>query len=502
MCKCKKECQKLSAEHKQQLFLNFYKCKLEQQGTFLLGLMQLGVVKRRRHGQYNDPADSRRQTTVYYTVPDGNGNHVEVCRKTFSEIFALSHKRVQVLQEKKKKGECVYVDARGKHGAPRKYSEDDRKQVCEHIKSFPIEENHYSRERSRKESLSPDLNMSRLFKAFTIRFPGTKVTYNYYADTFKKHFPHLRFGRPKSDTCSTCDLLHAKIKCNPRDTQHNAALELHQRKAKKAMTALHKDKLLSQTPSSDTCMVTVDLQKVLYVPSLTHCEMYYSRQLSCFNLCVHVSDTEDAYMCLWNESVSGRGGNEIVSSLLKVISLLPSNKRKLVIWTDNCIGQNKNKMMVLALVHLVAKGRFDEISHKFLVSGHSFLPCDRDFAMIEKRKRVSKIFVPHDLETLITSSRPKHPYIIVNMEKNDFKDLHKAADNYVNTAKLNISQVSWIKIVKEHPTHVHVKTSFSDIVPWRTYNIIKKGQRPENLSTMELPPLECKSRLTVEKKMI
>ncbi|KAJ4429631.1 hypothetical protein ANN_21832 [Periplaneta americana] len=48
-------------------------------------------------------------------------------------------------------------------------------------------------------------------------------------------------------------------------------------------------------------------------------------------------------------------------------------------------------MMVLALVHLVAKGRFDEISHKFLVSGHSFLPCDRDFAMIEKRKRVKEL---------------------------------------------------------------------------------------------------------------
>lgn len=124
--------------------------------------------------------------------------------------------------------------------------------------------------------------------------------------------------------------------------------------------------------------------------------MYYSRQLACFNIGVHVGDTEDAYMCLWNESVSGRGGNEIVSSLLKVLSLLPTNKRKLIIWTDNCIGQNKNKMMVTALVNLVAKGTFDEVNHKFLVSGHTFLPCDRDFAMIEKRKRVTKVFVPKD----------------------------------------------------------------------------------------------------------
>ena len=236
---------------------------------------------------------------------------------------------------------------------------------------FPLEENHYSWKRSKKESLSPDLNESMLFQAFTLKYPGTQVTYNYYADTFRKYFPNLRFGRPKSDTCSTCDLLHAKIKCNPTDRKHKAALEPHKRKAEKAMIVLHEGKLLSQTPSSDTCMLTIDLQKVLYLPSLTHCDMYYSRQLSCFNLCVHVSDTEDACMLSlgWEW-----GGNEIVSSLLKVLFLLSSNKRKLVIWTDNCIGRNKNKMMVIALMHLVVKGRFDESVTSFLlVATHSFL---------------------------------------------------------------------------------------------------------------------------------
>ena len=80
-------------------------------------------------------------------------------------------------------------------------------------------------------------------------------------------------------------------------------------------------------------------------------------------------------------------------------------KQKLVVWSDNCIGQNKNRIILFLFIYLVANGFFEEIEHKFLLSGHSYLPCDRDFAQIEKRKKVTKNFVPADLENMIRQAR-------------------------------------------------------------------------------------------------
>ncbi|KAJ8928674.1 hypothetical protein NQ314_018768 [Rhamnusium bicolor] len=139
----------------------------------------------------------------------------------------------------------------------------------------------------------------------------------------------------------------------------------------------------SQEPTSQHCTIAVDLQQVIFIPSLTHGDMFYLRQLSVFNLGIHIGDTNQAFMCLWHEGTTGRGGNEIASCVLKVLRANATNKKILNLWTDNCIGQNKNKMMLLALILLVKEGTLDEIHHKYLVKGHSYLPCDRDFAFIE-----------------------------------------------------------------------------------------------------------------------
>jgi len=57
-------------------------------------------------------------------------------------------------------------------------------------------------------------------------------------------------------------------------------------------------------------------------------------------------------------------------------------------YADQCRGQKRNIKMSVLCNYIVASPSFtvNEIDHKFLVSGHSFLPCDKDFGLVEKQK--------------------------------------------------------------------------------------------------------------------
>ena len=68
----------------------------------------------RRHGSYEEPFQSRRQATFSYLVPNDADENVQVCSKTFREIFALISRKLQILQEKKKAGIFVFKDGHGK----------------------------------------------------------------------------------------------------------------------------------------------------------------------------------------------------------------------------------------------------------------------------------------------------------------------------------------------------------------------------------------------------
>lgn len=98
-------------------------------------------------------------------------------------------------------------------------------------------------------------------------------------------------------------------------------------------------------------MCSIDLEQGLSLPFLTRGQIFYvSRQLSCFNLYVHVGDNNKGLMFLWHEGMSGGCGNGIASCLFNALSY-PAYynimiKRKLTVWSDNCIGQNKNKFML------------------------------------------------------------------------------------------------------------------------------------------------------------
>ncbi|CAH1114636.1 unnamed protein product [Psylliodes chrysocephalus] len=239
-------------------------------------------------------------------------------------------------------------------------------------------------------------------------------------------------------------------------------LELHHRKVEKSLAAIKEDTVVSQKPGSILSCITMDLQQVLFVPTLTHSDMFYLSQLSCYNFGIHLSNSNSAFMCMWNESVGGRGSNEIASCLLRVLNMRITDKKHITNWCDNCAGQNKNRMVLSVMIFLVSTGVFESIEQKFLVSGQSFMACDRDFALIEIRKRIIKSFVPNDLHDVVLSAKYSLPFSVVNMEELRFFYIQAGADSLINTKSLNISKAVHVRIDSKKLGNVLTKETFSD----------------------------------------
>lgn len=464
---------------KLELFNKYYQLDACGQGTYLLSLINLQQAKRHK----NTGVEVR--DTVYYSIPNGYGTLLRVCKKTFMEIFSVGRKRMFTIISKKKEGHVTFIDERTSH-KEKKYTQLHENMVVMHIMRLPKEGSHYTRHHSSREYMSPDLNFHRLYQAYNKLHPNVPVSYKFYKSTFLKRFPNLSFKQPRTDTCKICDKLNCLIKAKHINAVTH--LEIHHRKAEAATQAMTEDIASSQLPGSDLHCISIDMQQVMFVPTLVHSEMFYRRQLSCYNFCIHLSNNNESYMCMWNESLGGRGGNEIASCIMKFVNAIALPKKDiLTIWSDNCAGQNKNRMVLFILILLVTLGHFKQINHKFLMSGHSFLPCDRDFGVIEKRKKRCKSFVPEDLQKMVSTARTYPPFFnVISMDQINFLDIEKAADNIINTKKLNISKAVWLRIESEDPGVIHTKETFSEVEAFKPIKVWKQGKGKSDLINLNL----------------
>ncbi|GLV38189.1 hypothetical protein CBL_12835 [Carabus blaptoides fortunei] len=168
------------------------------------------------------------------------------------------------------------------------------------------------------EYLSPDLNINRMYSAFKNSYPNSTVSYRFYYIPFKTKFPKLNFHHSHTDTCQTCDLLNMECKVDPNSKTIKARLELHHRKAEKAMKAMKED--------------------------------------------------------------------------------------------------------------------------------HA-----KDFAQIEKRRRLEKCEVPLDLVRLIRTATPQNPFNVLMMTTEDFFDFKTISEKFLQTSKFQISTVQWLRISNKDP---------------------------------------------------
>lgn len=193
-------------------------------------------------------------------------------------------------------------EARGRALFKNKTSDLDRQNIINFISLFPKYESHYSRKKSQKKYLHPNLNLIKLYGEYknSCEFKKQNVVSHYvFREIFNNSF-NLSFKRTHTDTCKTCDHLKCSLKASVQQNEIEKvkdAQKLHLLSVEKVCSEIKLD-VESSIQSGNTAVLTFDLQKTLETPSLTTSVAYYRRQLWTYNLCVYDEVQKKGKYCL------------------------------------------------------------------------------------------------------------------------------------------------------------------------------------------------------------
>ena len=425
-----------------------------------------------------------------------------VCRQAFISIHGITSGRVQHLAHFAQTSPTTPVDKRGKQPNKHATSEDIKKQIRSHIKSFPTIGSHYGRGNMAKgkKFLSTYLSVAKMHQLYLEKFEpeasviGPQVTYQFYLNFFNTNF-NLSFGVPKTDTCATCDSLDVTIS-DTVDTIEKQKLQdekqAHLMKSQQFYAELQTCTTMAKENSNIAC-ISFDFEKNLPLPHIPTNDIFYLRQLSLYVFGVHDCRSNSSIMYSWPESVAHRGANEVVSCLNHYFSTFLKDVDTLLLFSDSCGGQNKNSIVIHFLFSLVRLGRFHQIQHFFPVRGHSFLPCDRDFAKTDtKKKTVERVYLPEHWFDVIRSAKKTKPFNVVPVTREmihnhqtHFSSFLKKTCTY-KKERMSILEGMLFEYSHSHPKEVWIKYSLMEN-DWHKFPLEKKGVSKDNITFSSTP---------------
>lgn len=165
-------------------------------------------------------------------------------------------------------------------------------------------------------------------------------------------------------------------------------------------------------------LLAFDFQQNIPLPHVTSGDVFYKRQLWEYNFCVFAASSRKSYFFMYDETIAKKGANDVVSFLHYFLEhFIASTVTTLYLYSDNCSSQNKNQVLAQYLYTLANTNRFAKIVHRFPEPGHSFLPCDRSFGLIEKEKRKrERIVLPEEWVALVKNTCRKFVVVPVSQK--------------------------------------------------------------------------------------
>lgn len=499
-CDCPKACfVVLGDEAVQEIFTQYWGMGDHDAQTAYLSKMVTTKPTSNPH-----PGNSRRKSTYEWSVCSGNKRTV-VCKKAFLSIHNISDKRVRHMLSKLGETGVAPVDQRGRKTPANKTPDEFLQLVDDHIRTLPTCSSHYSRAKSRNRVyLPPGYSQSRCYDYFKQWCAEREVPEDSIAcfDAYRRRFAAFNIGArpPVVDTCSFCDRNENEMKVatanNDVHLQNRleTSMRLHMVKAKvgKDIMKAHKDDTVGER-----FVIAMDLQQTLATPRLATNVAYYKRKMWTYNFGVHdIKEIVAPTMFVWNEAVAKRGSCEIGSCLKEYIdTYVPGTIKELVIFSDNCGGQNKNLNLCLLLLRFVQSGRFTSIKHYFLMPGHSTMSCDRDFGNLERYFFGRDIYTTDHYIQLMSEALRERPFNVVKMNSDQFLDLQPLQSKVTKSqvAKAKFKEGRMFMYSQDYKQGMYIWKSYADEIEHPTEVKLQKGRRPNfdrttfDLTSVDLP---------------
>lgn len=360
----------------------------------------------------------------------------------------------------------------GKYHRPlNELSQTSKKHVIRHISSFPTVESHYLRAKTTKLYLESGLSIAKMYRFYLKwieenNISTQSITERQYRDIFNLNF-NFGFFKPKKDQCNDCTS-YANMSTSDKE-KFKVSQSKHIRSKNEARRIKNIDKSAAIV-RTDIVAACFDFQKVLQCPFGETSVFFYKRKLNLHNFTIYNLASHQGHCYLWDETIASQGSSEVSSCLYKFM-LEEKNKNnnvnKFIFWTDNCPGQNKNKILFSFYSWASKKLKID-ISHKFLEKGHTQNEGDSMHSTIEKSRKHKTIYVPAQYYSLIRNSKVNGlTYNVCEMDQSDifnfknFSNINFFTKNLKNET-VQISKIREIFISKNEPNKLLYKYEFDE----------------------------------------
>lgn len=380
---------------------------------------------------------------------------MRVCKKMFLNTFQVGE--WQVRSWKLKQGAISPPSVRLQRGTGSRNILRRKERAITFLKDLSKLPSHFCRAESTKLYLEPIFECkAEVYRTYVKELPEGEVPVSraLFDNLFDEE--NLSIFRPKKDLCDVCERFNKQLITKTEYDEHIANKERARKEKGNDKTGPHR-------------VFTLDKQAILMSPKSNASAMFYKSKLSVHNYTIFDLKSREGFCFLWHEGNGGVTGNVFATLLYHFLEkcVNPAPGETIIIFSDNCTSQNKNRVLSNALLNFAVLKKCT-IIQKFLTVGHTQMEADNIHATISAKVKHAEINVPSDYVKIIREAKKTPPiYVTEYLSFEFFKNFEVL--RYVKSIKPDGSAtVNQLKALKYTPSkQIYYKLSFDD--PYKTF---------------------------------